>query len=232
MSLTTDLKKRLLISGATEVGFASLKGIEGLPEGMPNAISIIIKFPSEIIKTIEDHPTKIYIDVLLDINDILDEVVMVGENYLKKRGYKAYGQTKPRTLVKDGKRTQMPYKTVATRAGLGWIGKCALLVTPKYGSAVRLASIYTDAPLDVGQPVTSSFCGECEECVKYCPANACTGVDWNENIDRDLIYNQKKCGDEALALSIEYTNVNHYYCGKCIIVCPFTRKYLGLPQLL
>ena len=46
-------------------------------------------------------------------------------------------------------RTVMPHKTVAVHAGLGWIGKSALFVTEKYGSAVRLTSVLTDAPLSI-----------------------------------------------------------------------------------
>jgi epoxyqueuosine reductase len=227
MTLSTELKELLISNGATEIGFAKLEDTDMIHGNLPNAVSILIKFPSKIINTLlEDYPTKIYIDTLLEINDILDKLVLLGENFLKQQGYQAYGQTKERTIVEEDKRSKIPYKTVATRAGLGWIGKCALLIHPKYGSAVRLASIYTDAPLDIGEPIIQSYCGDCDECVKFCPGNACTGVDWNINIDRNLIYNQKKCGDKALALSIEKTGVDHYYCGKCIIVCPFTKKYL------
>ncbi|WP_413827576.1 MULTISPECIES: 4Fe-4S double cluster binding domain-containing protein [unclassified Methanobrevibacter] len=226
MSLSTDLKELLVSKGATEVGFANLKGLENVPDTMPNAVSILIKFPAEIINTIQEYPTKIYIDKLLEINDILDDILLAGEDFLKKEGYNAYGQTKPRTVVEDDKRSKIPYKTAATRAGLGWIGKCALLVNPHYGSAVRIASIYTDAPLDFGKPVKQSYCGECDACVKACPGDACTGVDWHEGVDRNELYNQKKCGDKALELSILKTGIDHYYCGKCIIVCPFTVKYL------
>ena len=44
--------------------------------------------------------------------------------------------------------TALPHKTIATRAGIGWIGKSALLVTAKYGSAIRLSSILTDTPIE------------------------------------------------------------------------------------
>jgi len=40
--------------------------------------------------------------------------------------------------------SSMPQKTIATRAGLGWIGKTALLITPQFGSAIRLNSVLTD----------------------------------------------------------------------------------------
>ena len=52
----------------------------------------------------------------------------------------------------------LPYKTIATKSGLGWIGRSALFVTPEYGSAVALGAILTDMPLEFGKvsiPVTS-----------------------------------------------------------------------------
>jgi len=51
--------------------------------------------------------------------------------------------------------------TVANRAGLGWIGHSAILVTPAFGKAVRLASVLTDAPFICAEPVLESRCGRC-----------------------------------------------------------------------
>ena len=51
-------------------------------------------------------------------------------------------------------------KTAATRAGLGWIGKTALLVTPEWGPAVRLGTVFTYAALGAGERSgTGSFAG-------------------------------------------------------------------------
>ena len=70
-------------------------------------------------------------------------------------------------------------------AGMGWIGKCALLITPEFGSAVRLTTILTDAPLTTAKPVTESACGECQECVDICPGAACTGHHWKQGLRRE-----------------------------------------------
>ena len=42
---------------------------------------------------------------------------------------------------------------IATRAELGWIGKNCLLVTEKFGSAIRLSSLLTQVPLCCEEPV-------------------------------------------------------------------------------
>ncbi len=81
-------------------------------------------------------------------------------------------------------RTELPHKTVATRAGLGWIGKCALLVTRQFGSAVRLTSFLTDAELECAVPVTQSACRGCTLCVDTCPAGAVSGRQWSTEVDR------------------------------------------------
>jgi epoxyqueuosine reductase QueG len=59
--------------------------------------------------------------------------------------------------------TGLPHKTTATLAGLGWIGKCALLVTERYGSAIRLTAVLTEAELPCGEPVSRSRCGACAD---------------------------------------------------------------------
>lgn len=62
-------------------------------------------------------------------------------------------------------------KAVAERAGLGWIGKNACLITRDYGSWVFLGEIITTAELPADQPHTD-FCGSCSRCIDACPTDA------------------------------------------------------------
>ena len=71
---------------------------------------------------------------------------------LLENGYQSYANTTKAVKQDDNWCTPLPHKTVATRTGLGWIGKNCLLVTKEYGSAVRLSSLLTDAPLPAGTP--------------------------------------------------------------------------------
>ncbi len=66
------------------------------------------------------------------------------------------------------------YKNAAEAAGLGIIGWHGLLITPEFGSRVRLASIITDAPLEGSPPLKmESPCLKCGgACIKICPARA------------------------------------------------------------
>lgn len=65
----------------------------------------------------------------------------------------------------------------AARAGLGWIGRHTLLVTPRWGSWVNLGEIVTTAEVADETRYTecsahSAFCAECRRCVEACPNGA------------------------------------------------------------
>jgi epoxyqueuosine reductase len=122
--------------------------------------------------------------------------------------------------------TILPHKTIATRAGLGWIGKCALLVTEDYGSAIRINTILTDAPLETASPVDHSRCGDCRLCVDSCPGNAPSGKNWNVNVYRDSYFDAFACASAARECAVTKIGVDDTICGICISVCPRTMKYV------
>ena len=112
-----------------------------------------------------------------------------------------------------------PHKTAATRAGLGWVGKSALLVTPDLGPALRLNTVLTDAPLVAGDPITQSRCGDCRACVEACPAGAIKGEHWYTGRPRSELLDAHACNQtcrgRAAARGIELGR-----CGICMAVCP------------
>ena len=63
-------------------------------------------------------------------------------------------------------------KATATLAGLGWIGKQTLCITPQLGPRVRWCTVITDAVLPYDEPFTEDLCRDCELCVKACPTGA------------------------------------------------------------
>jgi len=110
------------------------------------------------------------------------------------------------------------HKTAATRAGLGWIGKTALFVSPEAGPKVRLATVFTDLPLDVGVPVTEGRCGGCRACLDACPAGAGRDVAWRAGMTRDELFDAGAC-DRFMESSGSTDGV----CGLCVAACPFGR---------
>ncbi|MEO5656649.1 MAG: tRNA epoxyqueuosine(34) reductase QueG [Nitrospiria bacterium] len=64
-------------------------------------------------------------------------------------------------------------RAYAQEAGLGFIGKNALLITPDHGSWVLLAELVTTLDLPVDEPGINQ-CGSCTRCLEACPTLALT----------------------------------------------------------
>lgn len=84
-------------------------------------------------------PTLAYLEAYAALNAQLNDIVTSGAGFLREREYRAIANTTKAVHQDADWRTPLPHKTVATRAGLGWIGKSCLLVTEAFGSAVRLS---------------------------------------------------------------------------------------------
>lgn len=219
-------------NGADLVGFGDLTELE--PEvrrSLPVGISVAIRYPRDVIRGIHDMPTPEYRRYYDSINVALDKLVTMGEAMLRGLGYQAFAQTRDAVGSWEPRLgTTLPHKTVATRAGLGWIGKSALLVTETYGSAIRLSSLLTDAPLPVSEPVNESRCGGCRICLEHCPAGAVKGANWAKGMARQDYFDAAACREEARARSKQVFGEDVTICGRCIEICPHTRRYLSQPN--
>ena len=64
-------------------------------------------------------------------------------------------------------------KSLAVRAGLGWIGRNSLLVNPDLGSMLHLGELVISEDVDAySMPMTAVGCGECRRCIASCPNGA------------------------------------------------------------
>lgn len=120
---------------------------------------------------------------------------------LEAEGYKSTAKFKFAAL---------PHKTVALRAGLGFIGKNNLLVTKEYGCAVVLGKLLTTVPFETISAVPKEpQCGDCNICVNACPTKALHGKTWDIDTTRDEMLTRKLCT----------------CCLECMIRCPYTLRY-------
>ncbi len=225
-SITGYIQDELLRRGADMVGMGDLTGLPPeIRHHLPIGICAAVKYPDEVIQGIADLPTREYNDWYNRLNERLDMLVTQGAELLWTMGYTALAMT--RAQVGNGEaenNTALPHKTVATRAGIGWIGKSALLVTEKWGSMIRLSSILTDAPLETASPVNRSRCGGCMICTKACPAGAVSGKEWELGLYRDEFFDPVKCRQTARERAKLGFGGGNTICGKCIEVCPYTRN--------
>lgn len=225
--LADKIGSHLLSSGASLVGFADMGAIDPQPRnGLPYGISIAVALRPEIVAQIDNGPTLEYAAEYERTNDLLDQLAESCAGLLQAEGYEAIGTAATLAhLDLATLSTPLPHKTVATLAGLGWIGKSALLVTEQYGSAVRLGTVLTNAPLPTAAPVTESRCGDCSACVDACPGTAPTGSLWTSESAREDYYDAFACFRKARSLSAEQ-GIKHFICGICIAACPWTQRYL------
>ncbi len=114
-------------------------------------------------------------------------------------------------------------RELASRAGIGWIGKNSCLISPKFGSAFHLADLFLDIDLKPDPPFLYDYCGSCTRCVDACPTKC---------ILPDRTIDSQKC---LSYLTIESKNVLPenlrdltgpwlFGCDICQMVCPWNRK--------
>lgn len=196
-------------------------------EKYPRAISLGCRLANEVVESIADHGNRAlvmnYINhVYSVVNQTLDQAVLSIAKLLMEQRYLAFPVPASQVLSFETYTGLVPHKTAAHLAGLGWVGKNALLVTRQYGPRVRFATVYTDAPLSTGT-AHKVRCGSCRVCVDACPAHAFTGNNFDEEEPRDYIYDAKACNNymKERRLSLLGKSVFGGNCGLCVQVCPF-----------
>jgi epoxyqueuosine reductase len=113
-------------------------------------------------------------------------------------------------------------RAVAQRAGLGWYGKNANLLTHQFGSWVFLAEVLTNLPLPPDEPVRT-HCGSCQRCLPACPTGAIVapGVIHNDRcISYLTIELRGPIPRELRPLVGDWV----FGCDLCQDVCPVNRK--------
>jgi epoxyqueuosine reductase len=114
-------------------------------------------------------------------------------------------------------------RSLANRAGLGWIGKNSLLISRHFGSYFFIGGIIVDVELAYDKPV-KDYCGKCTRCMDECPTQA---------IIRPRIIDSRRC---VSYLTIEYKGItlprelkgrfrNRVFgCDICQDVCPWNKN--------
>lgn len=113
-------------------------------------------------------------------------------------------------------------KRLAVEAGLGWIGRQSLLVTPQFGTFVLLGELVIDEEADIyDSPFEGSRCGECHRCIEACPKSAILPT---KNIDARHCISRLTIEKQSNAMPVS-TDLNGWIfgCDECQSCCPFNR---------
>ncbi|QUI23294.1 tRNA epoxyqueuosine(34) reductase QueG [Vallitalea pronyensis] len=112
-------------------------------------------------------------------------------------------------------------RAIACRAGLGFIGKNAMLIHKSYGSKVFIGYVLTDYALCKEDCKGTIDCGTCHKCVEACPTQAIVG-DKNVNCNKCLSYLTQHKGHIAAEVKNKMGK-QIYGCDVCQIVCPYNK---------
>jgi epoxyqueuosine reductase QueG len=229
----SDVRQSALALGADFCGVAELAPAQELVRQLggemaaqfPRAVSIGLALPSAIVDQLDRHENKavslVYRSHGYDaINVRLDQLASRLASILQRAGHRAFPIAASQTINNERHHGLFSHKLAAHLAGLGWIGKNCLLVTPEVGPRVRWVTVLTDAPLETGQPMDER-CGSCSMCVDACPSRAFTGRRFREDEPREMRFDVAKCYAYQRK---ERAYPHSILCGVCLYVCPHGKR--------
>lgn len=219
-----ELTSRLKEYGASLVGFGDVSIVgSALTDKFPVAISLAAKYDEKIVANLHIDETAFHRH-LHGLRDFMRGLVDITTIFLQEWGYNCVAILE--RLIASNEELSIlqtfPHKTAATCAGLGWIGKNCLLVTPEYGPRIRLATILTNARFKTAEPMTESRCGDCKLCVDACPYQAIKGNEWRRGVQREEMFDAYICNQKRLDFIpiIERKHAGGY----CVQVCPVGKE--------
>ena len=174
------------------------------------AFVMAMRLQRGVLSTIQGKPNPLYMHNYRQINYRLDRASIEIAAHIEMQGFLAVPIAASQNVSKRPMTGHISHRLLAQWAGLGWRGRNNLLVTPEFGSQVRLVSILTNAPLDPDMPELVMRCGSCRRCIEQCPAHA-IGETFEE-IDIKACF-KKLCEFAHIPF------VSHNICGVCQKVC-------------
>jgi epoxyqueuosine reductase len=220
--LTSEMKAFALSHEADAVGVAAMDPLyvfEGYSIEEPWVVVLALAHNYERLRQVPSDETN-----GIGVSDVGDQYARGTRasyalaNWIRSQGYDAHAYPGP---MADALLLVPP----AIASGLGELGKHGSLISPQFGSGVRLAGVTTDMPLLATAPIrfgADEFCKSCQACTKACPPGA--------------IQEQKEMVRGVERWYVDFDKCIPYFaeaasCGICIATCPWTKPNVR-PKLL
>lgn len=116
-------------------------------------------------------------------------------------------------------------RALAVRAGIGFLAKSAMVISPTHGPYLQLAELLTGLDLPPDAPAPGS-CGTCTACLDACPTGAIVApfeVDARRCLSYTTIELRGPIPEPLRAPQGDWL----FGCDVCLEVCPFTRRSAG-----
>ncbi len=211
MSETEKIKNYARELGADLVGVTDISVLGSIPAFIPNLHSLFLRAISIAVRIEKFGPSLQEINSsYVDQIELLEKIALRLSLFIEDRGFRTLVVHPRDHLNQVDEMGLISNKAVAKAAGVGWLGKSLLLVTPQYGPRVRLVSLFTDMPLIADAPLQSR-CGACQVCIDACPKNALRNVEFVDHPNsREEVLDVRKCrGSECLV---------------CMLTCPIGKR--------
>lgn len=219
MNYNDEIKEIILSGGGAFCGFADFEYC-----GLPRAVSYGVKLSDFVLSQIDNAPTYTYFSHYRTANALLDRLSFIVGNYIEERGFSYMPIPASQTVNgHDSYAGEISHKKAAFLAGLGHIGKNSLFIHKKYGSKVRLGTVFTDMPFETDEPLKDNICGDCSVCSRVCPASAIYNKRFDpEHPEKDLL-DRRACSDY---MKKAFGHIGRgSVCGICIKNCPHNELY-------
>ncbi|MCK5076732.1 MAG: tRNA epoxyqueuosine(34) reductase QueG [Calditrichia bacterium] len=118
----------------------------------------------------------------------------------------------------------------AQKAGLGWIGKNSMLISPQIGSYTFIAVLLTNLEIEPDTSFIKDYCGNCNKCVEACPTGAILPdkiIDSNKCLSYLTIEHKKEIAVDLLDKVKPWL----FGCDVCLNVCPWNTKAVETKEL-
>ncbi len=258
MDLTQQVKDFAISHGADMVGIAPAERLRGAPDGtrpqdlLPGCRSIVVagmRIPAGTMRKLHNvsYLEFGYYGLENELNSHAYKLAL----FLEDKGYPTMPSPAGRDITTFSVLQEQPEPRVfvggsfslrhaAVAAGLGGIGMNSCIVTPRFGSRVRVVAVLTTAELRpddvIPNPCVPEVCHM--PCVRVCPAEALPG-DGTIDHFRCLCMNPKKADPQRALATIKerfkgpplvlaakmlsFAGTAPHICAKCLAYCPAGR---------